>query len=245
MPDFSVVIPAYNETNYLPLLLDSIDRATASYRGSNHAVEVIVADNNSRDDTAEIARDRGCLVTHVAERSIARVRNEGARLASAEILCFVDADMQIHPQTFNSVEKAINSGKIVAGSTGIKLERTSLGIALTYSVLLPVAWLTKIDTGLVFCRKTDFDEIGGYDEALCIAEDVQFLTSLREIGRERGQALGRLAEVKALGSTRKWDQHGDWHFLKVMWQILRAGGLNADQDTGLLKRYWYGDQREP
>jgi hypothetical protein len=245
MPDFSVVIPAYNEANYLPYLLDTIDQARTCYKSSTDAVEVIVADNNSRDDTAKVARDRGCLLTHVAKRNIASVRNEGAQLASGELLCFVDADMRIHAQTFNAVDRAMRAGKVVAGSTGIRLERMSIGIAMTYSVLLPAAWLTKIDTGVVFCRKVDFDEIGGYDESLSIAEDVHFLTSLRELGRGRGQTLARLPEVRALGSTRKWDQHGDWHFLKIMWQILRAGGLNADQNVGLLNRYWYGDQREP
>ena len=204
-----------------------------------------MADNNSRDATAGIARERGCLVAHAVKRNIATVRNEGARLASGELLCFVDADMRIHADTFNSIERAISSGRVVAGSTGIKLERISLGIAMTYSVLLPVAWLTRIDTGVVFCRKADFDEIGGYDESLSIGEDVHFLTSLREVGRQRGQTLARQSEVKALSSTRKWDQHGDWHFLKIMVRILRAGGLNADQDIGLLNRYWFGDQREP
>jgi glycosyltransferase involved in cell wall biosynthesis len=244
-PNISIVIPAYNEANYLPRLLDTIDRAIACYQDGTGAVEVIVADNNSHDNTVEIAQERGCLVAHVAKRNIARVRNEGAKLASGEVLCFVDADMRINAETFNSIERAINSGEIVAGSTGIKLERTSLGIAVTYSVLLPIAWLTKIDTGVVFCRKVDFEEIGGYDERLSIGEDVHFLTSLRELGRQRGQKLARQSEVKALGSSRKWDQHGDWHFLKIMVQIARAGGLNADQNVGLLGQYWYGEQREP
>jgi len=245
VPDISVVIPAYNEANYLPHLLDTIDHARTCYGGSADAVEVIVADNNSRDDTAKVAQARGCLVAHVAQRNIAKVRNEGAKLASGRLLCFVDADMRIHEQTFNSVEKTLERGNIVAGSTGIRLERMSIGIAMTYSILLPVVWLTRIDTGVVFCRKVDFDNVGGYDESLSIAEDVRFLTRLRGLGRERGQTLARLSEIKALGSARKWDEHGDWHFVKIMWQILRAGGLNADQNVGVLNRYWYGDQREP
>jgi len=55
MVDISVVIPAYNEANYLPRLLDSIDQAVACFRGSADSVEIVVADNDSRDDTARIA----------------------------------------------------------------------------------------------------------------------------------------------------------------------------------------------
>lgn len=244
-PKFSVVIPAYNEASYLPYLLDSIEHSSSSYRGGSEAVEVIVADNNSRDQTAAIGKERRCLVRNVVERNIATVRNAGAEMASGELLCFVDADMRIHAETFTAIEQAMSNHKVVAGSTGIKLEKITFGIAMTYSVLLPIAWLTRIDTGVVFCRRLDFDAIGGYDETLSIAEDVQFLTSMRDLGRARGQKLARLPDVKALGSTRKWDEHGNWHFLTIMWQILRSGGLNADQSPGLLNRYWYGDQREP
>jgi len=68
MPIISVVIPAYNEAHYLPYLLDTIDQAKSRYQGGAHAAEVIVANNNSRDDTARIAADRGCLVAHVASK---------------------------------------------------------------------------------------------------------------------------------------------------------------------------------
>jgi glycosyltransferase involved in cell wall biosynthesis len=41
---FSIIIPAYNEEQYLPRLLDSIDVAMANYSGGPAAVEVIVAE---------------------------------------------------------------------------------------------------------------------------------------------------------------------------------------------------------
>jgi glycosyltransferase involved in cell wall biosynthesis len=125
-PKFSVVIPAYNEANYLPYLLDSIEHASSSYRGRSDAVEVIVADNNSRDQTAAIAIERRCLVRHVVERNIATVRNAGAEMASGELFCFVDADMRIHAATFNAIEQAMSNHNVVAGSTRIKLENNRL-----------------------------------------------------------------------------------------------------------------------
>jgi len=58
MPDLSLVIPAYNEASCLPRLLDTIDAARQRYAGGAGAIEVIVADNSSTDDTAAIARAR-------------------------------------------------------------------------------------------------------------------------------------------------------------------------------------------
>lgn len=42
---FSVVIPAYNEEQYLPRLLDSIEVARSNYSGGREEIEVIVGDN--------------------------------------------------------------------------------------------------------------------------------------------------------------------------------------------------------
>ena len=74
-----------------------------------------------------------------------------------------------------------------------------------------------MSTGVVFCRRADFDAVGGYDQRRDFAEDVAFLWALRRLGKSRGQRLIRLTAVKAIVSMRKFDQHGDWHcFTKVM-----------------------------
>jgi len=139
-PRYSVVIPAYNEGKLLGRLLDSLDVARAAY-GNVDAVEVIVADNVSTDRTAEIARARGCRVVPVAKRVIAAVRNAGARVAAGDYLAFVDADTQVHPQTFVEIDKALASGRVIGGATGATLERRSLGIAMVYLTLVPIALL--------------------------------------------------------------------------------------------------------
>ena len=40
-PRFSLVIPAYNEANWLPALLDTVDAARAQYRDGSDTIEVI------------------------------------------------------------------------------------------------------------------------------------------------------------------------------------------------------------
>ena len=191
-PRFSVIIPAHNEETYLPRLLDSIDEAGMAYVGGTEQIKVIVSDNCSTDMTAAVAASRGCRVASVTRRTIAAARNGGAAIAEGEILCFIDADSAVHPNTFNAVDEAMTSSRYVGGSTGIYLERISPGIALTYLMFLPIPLLFGLDTGLVFCRRQDFREIGGFDDERLYAEDVKFQWMLRRLGKRRGQSLTRL-----------------------------------------------------
>lgn len=242
MPAISLVIPAYNEAPLLPRLLDSVAAARARFSGGRDAIEVIVADNSSTDSTAAIARSRGCLVATITTRMIGAVRNGGAALATSPIICFCDADMQIHPDTFNSLDAAMQDTRVVGGATGITMERWSAGIGVSMGMLLPLAWVTRMDTGVVFCRRNDFLTVDGYDESRHFAEDVDFLWKLTKLGWRRGQRLRRLRRVKAIASTRKFDKHGDWHFFWMM-PMLVAGTLRRGASNHPRARdYWYGDR---
>ena len=241
----SLVIPAHNEERFLPRLLDSVDVARERWRRGPGAMEVVVVDNVSSDRTAAIAVQRRCRVVEVEERRIAAVRNGGAAVAGGDILCFVDADSEVHPETFNAIEDSLATGRFVAGATGVRMERWSLGIAVTWAIFMPMVWLTRMDTGVVFCRKEDFVAIGGYDERRFFAEDVQLLWDLRRIGRKRKQRLTRLRTVKALGSTRKFDLHGDWHYLSDLFRLVPKMLWSPKASSEYANKYWYGEQRTP
>src|SRR6266498_1220782 len=144
---FSIIIPAYNEEKYLPRLLESIKTARANYSGGREEIEVIVANNDSTDATAEVAVAHGARVVHVAKRRIAAARNGGARIAQGEILCFIDADSAIHAQTFDEVDRAMKTGRYVWGVTGATMERTSLALFITYWMFMPMVLLTGLDLG--------------------------------------------------------------------------------------------------
>jgi glycosyltransferase involved in cell wall biosynthesis len=206
------------------------------------AIEIIVADNGSTDATAQIALEFGCRVAPVEKRVIAASRNGGAAVAQGEILCFLDADSVLHPNSFVAVAAAMADPRNVGGATGVTMDRWSAGIALTYVMMLPIVWLTGGDTGVVFCQRADFEALGGYDETRLVAEDVDFLWRLRRLGRSRGQRLVRLRRVKAITSTRKFDKHGDWHWFTQMpaiaWKLLRDRHA-IDQ---FARRYWYEDR---
>jgi glycosyltransferase involved in cell wall biosynthesis len=240
---FSIIIPAYNEEQYLPRLLDSIDAARSNYSGGAEAVEVVVADNDSTDRTAEIAAARGARVVRVAKRRIAAARNGGGHAARGEIVCFIDGDSAVHPQTFNAIAGAIASGRYVGGSTGLTLERKSFGLLVTYCLGAPLVLLTGMDSGVVFCRREDFEAVGGYDEDYMYAEDLLFLMALRRLGKTRGQRLTRLPKIRALGCTRKFDQFGDWHYFGMLGHAIKSLITGNWHDKNLADRYWYKSGR--
>src|SRR5258708_5301513 len=90
---FSIIIPTYNEENYLPSLLNSISKQNIE------PTEIIIADNNSSDQTREIAKSYNCKVTQ-GGKSPGSGRNEGSKIATTDIFVFFDADARIDSDNF-------------------------------------------------------------------------------------------------------------------------------------------------
>lgn len=90
-PTISLIIPAYNEEDYLPACLDAVMQNVAG-----KVAEIIVVDNNSTDGTKQVV-ERYPGVTYVFEprKGITRARQCGFRAATGDILAYVDADT--HP----------------------------------------------------------------------------------------------------------------------------------------------------
>jgi hypothetical protein len=155
----------------------------------------------------------------------------------------VDADTRIHARTFGAIDDAMAGGRVVGGATGVRLERWSPGIAVAYMMIVPLVWVTGIDTGLVFCRREDFEAVGGYDENLRIAEDVVFPWALKRLGRRRGQRLVRLRRFKATASLRKFDEHGDWHYVAMLPRTTFLYLFRRRAFLEFIDRYWYRPSR--
>lgn len=252
--DISLVIPAWNEARLLPRLLDTVDLARAAYRHGRDRVEVIVADNDSTDETASVALARGCRVAHVSKRCIAAARNGGATIAQGTAVAFCDADFRIHPQTFNYIDSILDRPDFVGGATGITMERWSWGIRVTWCLILPPLWLFGLDGGVWFCRRDDHLAVGGFDESHRFGEDIRFLRALARLGRGRrprqrlatgftARRLG-LAPAPVTNSARKWDAHGEWHMITDILTVLPKAVCDRAAVDRLVERYWYADRPE-
>ncbi len=83
----SFVIPAWNEEELLGATIKSIQQSAKEFE-----YEIIVADDASDDRTAEIAAELGSIVVRCDNRQIGLTRNDGAAVATGDLLIFVDAD---------------------------------------------------------------------------------------------------------------------------------------------------------
>jgi len=111
----ALVIPALDEESAIGALLDAVDRSVVR--------DIIVGDNGSRDNTADIARARGATVIHVAERGY------GAACAGAlallpldtDVVLFMDADGSDDPAEIPLLLSPIeeNRADLVIGSRAL------------------------------------------------------------------------------------------------------------------------------
>ena len=237
---FSVVVPAHNEEQYIGKCLQAIRLAeTESAAGR---VQIIVVANRCTDRTAEISAEFGAEIIENQDKCIAAIRNAGAAAAKGKILVTVDADTCIDTCTFREIRSNLASGRYIGGGAMPVFDRASPGIALSsfYILLLMLPRIIKnraMLSGAVFwCRKADFDAIGGFDESLVSLEDLDFAERLLKYGRRSGKRFGTLKKSRTITSARKFDQFGDWYLLKNR-ALTKA--IFTGKDRGAADRYYY------
>jgi len=113
-PTISLIIPAYNEEDYLPACLDAVMQNVAGL-----AKEIIVVDNNSTDGTKAVV-ERYPTVRYVFEprKGITRARQCGFLAATGDILAYVDADTRPPAGWIEQVVEAFGTREDLACLSG-------------------------------------------------------------------------------------------------------------------------------
>ena len=107
----SFVIPAWNEEDLIGETITTIQRSASKFE-----YEIVVADDASDDNTAEISKQLGAVVVSCNNRQIGLTRNDGAKVATGSILIFVDADTLVSEDVINETIEAVENGVIAGGS---------------------------------------------------------------------------------------------------------------------------------
>ncbi|GAA2399567.1 glycosyltransferase family 2 protein [Actinomadura vinacea] len=94
-----VILPCLNEAEALPWVLS---RMPPGFRP-------IVVDNASTDDSAEIARGHGAAVVEAPQRGFGAACHTGLLAASADVVCFMDADASLDPGELPRVVAALGT----------------------------------------------------------------------------------------------------------------------------------------
>ncbi|NQU83877.1 MAG: glycosyltransferase, partial [Parcubacteria group bacterium] len=173
----------YNEAKYLPRLLCSIRRQTFK----NY--EIIVADNNSSDNTRKIAENCKCRI--VKGGSPSEGRNRGADVAHGDVLLFLDADVILESPYFleSSVKEfeRKNLGTatcIVKPLSDKKVDKLFHSFYNQYSIITrPVR--AHAPGFCIFARRDSHNQINGFDESIKLAEDHDYAIRAARCGKFR------------------------------------------------------------
>lgn len=117
-PAISVVIPTFNEEKYLPHCLTSLKKQTFP------DFEIIVVDNNSSDQTVEIAKSFGAKIIKEKKQGTVYARERGFRTAQAPIIARTDADTEVSPNWLETIFSTFQKNPKVVAVTGIFTSRS-------------------------------------------------------------------------------------------------------------------------
>lgn len=186
-PYVSVVIPAYNAAETLPLCLAAL--AEQDYPADGF--EVIVVDDGSADATAELARAAGVRVISQPNAGPAAARNRGAAAARGELLLFTDADCAPTPHWIAALVAPFADPR-VAGAKGAYLTHQRDGVPRftqaeyedRYDRMAGRATIDFIDTYSAAYRRAVFLANRGFDAVFPTAsvEDQELSFRLAEKG---------------------------------------------------------------
>jgi glycosyltransferase involved in cell wall biosynthesis len=173
MAAISVIIPSYNCGQYIVGALESV------FAQSCQNFEVIVVDDGSNDDTAEVLRPyldrRNFRYVYQQNRGLPGARNCGARLSHAEYLAFLDADDALAPNALERMKTVLDrSGAswclvdiLKVNGERRQVQRTMLPSGDLLHGILREDFIRR---GMFFRRQQFFD-VGLYDESMRYRED--------------------------------------------------------------------------
>lgn len=203
LPYISVVVPAYNEEKNIRKNLMSIKKQ--DYPGK---VEIILADNNSTDKTAQIAKKMGVKVIFESQKGVAYTRQAGFMEAQGEIIATTDADTIVpknwlswYARKFEEQKNAVMlSGMFTFydGSRGLNFWNW----LLNYPQFRLFGWYSGANMAV---KRDAFLKIGGFNTSLPLSEDSDLGVRLRKLGK-----VLRYANFKVETSARRFNQLGFW-----------------------------------
>ena len=227
MARLSIIMPVLDEGDGIAGALDAL----AEVRGLG--VEVIVVDGGSEDATVQRARLRADHVL-TTPRGRALQMNAGVAKASGDVLMFLHADTRLPREA----ERLVLDGLARSGHDWGRFDVT---IAGRHPMLRVVACMmnlrsriTGIATGdqAIFVKRDAFHAAGGFPE-IPLMEDIALSKQLKRTSRPL------CLRERATTSGRRWESHGVFRTILLMWRLRLAYFLGADPGT-LARRYRHG-----
>jgi mycofactocin system glycosyltransferase len=192
LPAVSVVIPVKDRAEELRECLTSLQQLDYP----RHRLEIVVVDDGSSDNTTAVARELGAVLVEsgAVAGGPALARNQGARVASGEILAFIDSDCIASPQwlmellpVFAEAGVAAVGGLVDGMYDESALDRYEAAMSSLNLGGREMSGSTGDDTFYLpscnlLVRKEAFLAADGFRTALQVGEDVDLTWRLRDAG---------------------------------------------------------------
>ncbi len=209
-PSISVVIPIYNAAQTLDACLAAL--ANQEYDG---AWEVVVADNGSRDGSAEMARGwsdrfpRFQVIDASHRRGVSHARNIGARSARGELILLTDADDVVAPGWLAAFAEAAPTADLLTGGFDEATLNEPLHQAWrptrgTPDQVRPLSFLPFAVGSNCGVRREVFNELDGWDERYRGGgDDVEFSWRVQLAGYRLGYVPKAIVRTRYRTSLRE------------------------------------------
>ncbi|MCB9450364.1 MAG: glycosyltransferase [Anaerolineaceae bacterium] len=181
----SVIIPTFNRS---ALLREAVDSALAqNYR----PLEVIVVDDGSTDDTAELMAAYGDGVRYIrqANAGVSAARNHGFSVSKGAFVAFLDDDDRYLPQKIerqvayiqaHPAVGLVHSRYLLGNAAGQVVGR--MGLLSEGDVLKELLHRNFLWMSAPLIRRDVLEKVGGFDEALSTAADYDLWLRIADAG---------------------------------------------------------------
>ena len=212
MNKLAIIIPTLNEAQTLPSNLEAL---------RSQGAPLIVVDGGSTDNTPALAAPFADQVLS-ATRGRASQMNAGAQAAAAQVLLFLHADTALPPGAAQLIQSAIEQGHSW-GRFDVRINSSSITLQVVSTLINWRSRISGIATGdqAIFVRKDVFDKVGGYDN-IPLMEDIALCKKLKRHSRPACLC------AKVQTSARRWEQHGVWRTIFLMWTLRAAFFFGCD-----------------
>jgi len=251
-PRVSVVLPTYNQAQYLPQALDSVLNQTW------HDYELIVVNDGSTDNTPHILDEyqqrHGFTVIHQENKKLPCALNAGFRRAKGQYLTWTSSDNIMLPSMLKVLVNALNRhpqvGLVYADWEVIDEHGTALGTVQTLDFDRHLLMRTNFVNACFLYRRVCQEAVGLYDPAYIYAEDWEYwwrishsfkmmrvpqvlyryrvhsssLTEREVLTKTEGRSIG-YRKLAVDFHSHPWT----WYFSKLKWEWLRLK-LGRDPD---------------
>jgi rSAM/selenodomain-associated transferase 2 len=227
MARLSIIMPVLDEGEGIAGALDAL----AELRGLG--VEIIVVDGGSHDATVQRARLRADQVL-TAPRGRALQMNAGAAKAAGDVLLFLHADTRLPPEAERLVLDGLARSSRGWGRFDVTIDGRHPMLRLVAAMMNLRSRLSGIATGdqAIFVKRELFQTAGGFPE-IPLMEDIALSKRLKRLSRPL------CLRERAVTSGRRWETHGVFRTILLMWRLRLAYFFGADP-AALAGRYRYG-----